>query len=82
MKHRVIVEYDYPVEHKTPVKADIYLHGDKVTTGNIKPLQEELEEIKEKIKKQYSHYTDYGVQLGCESSCEIIDKEIAELKGE
>ena len=37
---------------------------------------------KEKIKKQYSHYTDYGVQLGCESSCEIIDKEIAELKGE
>ena len=42
MKYKAIVEYEYPIEHKPPVKADIYLHGDKVTTSEIKPLQTEL----------------------------------------
>lgn len=41
MKHRVIVEYDYPVEHKTPVKAELTLHGDRVETWNIKSLGQE-----------------------------------------
>lgn len=45
-------------------------------------VEEEFEKLKEEIKKQYSFYTDYGVQCGCESSCEIIDKRIKELKGE
>lgn len=39
MKYKAIVEYEYPIEHKPPVKADIYLHGDKVTTREITPLR-------------------------------------------
>jgi len=36
MKFNAIVEYEYPVEHKTPVKAELILHGDSVVTENIK----------------------------------------------
>ena len=39
MKYKAIVEYEYPIEHKPPVKADIYLHGDKVSTKKIKPIK-------------------------------------------
>ena len=42
MKFKCIVEYEYPVKHKPPVKADIYLHGDKVVTSEIKSLQNEF----------------------------------------
>jgi len=38
-KYKVIVEYEYPCEHKPPVEADIYLHGDKVTTSEITPIK-------------------------------------------
>ena len=41
MKFRAIVEYEYPTEHKPPVKAEIVLHGDRVTTENIKRIDEE-----------------------------------------
>lgn len=41
MKFRAIVEYEYPIEHKPPVKAEIVLHGDRVTTENIKRIDEE-----------------------------------------
>lgn len=30
MKFIALVEYDYPVEHKPPVKAELVLHGDRV----------------------------------------------------
>lgn len=36
MKYKCIVEYEYPTEHKPPVSAEIYLHGDKVKTTDIK----------------------------------------------
>ena len=39
MKFKCIVEYEYPVEHKQPVKADIVLHGDRVTTDKIVPYK-------------------------------------------
>lgn len=38
-KFKCIVEYEYPIEHKPPVKADIYLHGDKVSTREITPIR-------------------------------------------
>lgn len=40
MKHKVVVEYEYPVEHKTPVKAELILHGDSVETWDVKPLKQ------------------------------------------
>ena len=36
MKFIALVEYDYPVEHKPPVKAELVLHGDRVETENVK----------------------------------------------
>lgn len=41
MKFRVLVEYEYPIEHKTPVKAELILHGDRVVTDNIKWIEQE-----------------------------------------
>lgn len=41
MKFKAIVEYEYPVEHKPPVKAEIVLHGDRVITDNIKWIDQE-----------------------------------------
>lgn len=41
MKYKCIVEYDYPVSHKTPFKAILYLHGDSVQTDRIKPFYDE-----------------------------------------
>ena len=35
MKFIALVEYDYPVEHKPPVKAELVLHGDRVDAENI-----------------------------------------------
>ena len=39
MKFKVLVEYEYPTEHKLPVKAELVLHGDRVTTDKIKWLE-------------------------------------------
>lgn len=47
MKYKCIVEYEYPIEHKPPVKAEIVLHGDRVYATEIKPLPKRLEIIKE-----------------------------------
>lgn len=41
MKFKALVEYDYPVDHKPPVKAEIILHGDRVVTNNIKRIGQE-----------------------------------------
>lgn len=41
MKFKVMVEYEYPIEHKCPVKAEIILHGDKVISDNIEWLEQE-----------------------------------------
>ena len=41
MKFKAIVEYEYPIEHKPPVKAEIVLHGDRVITDNIKWVEQE-----------------------------------------
>lgn len=41
MKFRVLAEYEYPVAHKPPVKAELVLHGDTVTTSSIKPIERE-----------------------------------------
>ena len=41
MRFRVVVGYEYPVEHKPPVKAEIILHGDRVVTDNIELLEQE-----------------------------------------
>ena len=39
-KYKCIVEYEYPVDHKLPVKAEIVLHGDRVVTDRITPYKE------------------------------------------
>jgi hypothetical protein len=41
MKFKVLVEYEYPIEHKIPVKAELILHGDRVVTDNIKWVEQE-----------------------------------------
>jgi hypothetical protein len=41
MKFKILVEYEYPVEHKPPVKAELILHGDRVVTDNIKWIEQE-----------------------------------------
>jgi len=41
MKFKAIVEYEYPIEHKPPVKAELILHGDRVVTDSIEPLPQE-----------------------------------------
>ena len=40
MKFKCVVEYDYPIDHKPPVKAIIMLHGDTVETDRIAPYVE------------------------------------------
>ena len=52
MTYKAIFEYEYPCEHKPPVKADIYLHGNKVSTRKIKPFQTDLEKIKAEIREK------------------------------
>lgn len=39
MKFKCVVEYEYPHEHKPPIEAEIYLHGDMVSTSEIKPIK-------------------------------------------
>ena len=39
MKFKCVVEYEYPHEHKPPIQAEIYLHGDKVLTEEITPIR-------------------------------------------
>jgi hypothetical protein len=73
MKFRAIVEYEYPIEHKPPVKAEIILHGDRVVTDNIKPLEQESKPMVEidlysVIKQKYIER-------------EVLDKIRAEIKG-
>ena len=41
MKFKCIVEYEYPVSHKPPVKAELVLHGDRVVTDNIEPYNKQ-----------------------------------------
>jgi len=49
MKFIALVEYEYPVEHKPPVKAELVLHGDRIETDNIIligcPIRNELKSI-------------------------------------
>ena len=66
MKFKVIVEYEYPIEHKPPVKAEIVLHGDKVITDNIKWVKQEPKidilraEIEQKIiKRPYMDFKEH-----------------------
>lgn len=61
MNFKAIVEYEYPVEHKPPVKAEIVLHGDRVITDNIKWLKESkenkdvLDKIRNEIERLHYH---------------------------
>ena len=80
MRFRAIVEYEYPVEHKPPVKADIYLHGDKVTTGNIKPFKAELEEIKAEIQNLTTNNFLEMISKG--EAIQIVDNHIKELNND
>lgn len=45
MKYRGIFEYEYPIEHKTPVGIDVHLHGDcvkgKIIEWEYRPLEQE-----------------------------------------
>lgn len=80
MKFKCIVEYEYPVEHKPPVKADIYLHGDKVTTREIKALQEELEKIKTEIVDIEEPDHDFeGFYYCLDKAIKILEKHIKEV---
>lgn len=64
MKYRGIFEYEYPIEHKTPVSIDVYLHGDcvkgKIIEWEYRPLEQNP------ISKN-----DLGVD--CISRAEVLD---------
>lgn len=73
MKHKVVVEYEYPVEHKTPVKAELILHGDSVETWDVKPLEQESKWIPvdkkrpigfEKVLVTYRLHRDESIHVG------------------
>ena len=53
MKYRYIVEYDYPVAHKPPVKAELILHGDKVVTDKIEIFGDKMRRDEFPIVKEY-----------------------------
>lgn len=87
MKYKCIVTYEYPVDHKPPVLAEIYLHGDKVKTSDIEPAHidkiKELEKIKsemEALDLWGAVFERYNKALG--DCIDIIDEHITELKGE
>ena len=86
MIFKAIVEYEYPVEHKPPVKAEIVLHGDRVITDNIKWLKElkenndaleqiraEIEEERDKVYQNRQGCDTYYAD-GLDTALEIIDK--------
>lgn len=64
MKFKAIVEYEYPMDHKPPVKAEIVLHGDRVITDNIKTIEQEPCEDcisrAEALKHSHIEYDDDG----------------------
>ena len=78
MKFKVLVEYEYPIEHKIPVKAELILHGDRVVTDNIKWVEQEpiLDKIRAEIYQLHCHpkldfiKTDEVVEM----ALDIIDK--------
>ena len=89
MKHKCVVTHEYPVNHKPPVLAEIYIHGEKIQTRDIEPIYtnpiiEELEKIKAEFSNlQKAHHIWLIDQDALIDECsEIIDKHIAELKGE
>lgn len=76
MKYKAIVEYEYPCEHKPPVKADIYLHGDKVSTRKITPINKGRWE-----RKEEQFYGDnYYVCSKCGESYDIGGANINDFK--
>ena len=72
MKFKVIVEYEYPIEHKCPVKAEIVLHGDKVISDNIEWLEQEpCEDCK--------HYGKLSLDCGrCDDDCSMFEPQESE----
>ena len=76
-KYKVIVEYEYPCEHKPPVKADIYLHGDKVSTRKITVI----ENITAKIEAEKNKLNVEGELFYSKSEIKVFDKCLEFLKG-
>lgn len=66
MKFKILVEYEYPVEHKLPIKAELILHGDRVVTDNIKPLEQEPKSEWEHDHEILKAYSD--------GASEVLDK--------
>ena len=76
MKFKAVVEYEYPIEHKPPVKAEIILHGDRVITENIKRIEQEpcedavsRQEVKEQMIK-------YGFRAPDMTVTEFVEDEL------
>lgn len=88
MKFRVLVEYEYPVEHKTPVKAELILHGDRVVTDNIKWIEQEpkkghwidIDETHSKCSRcgaVFEIYSENGEAIYC-PNCGSDNREVKE----
>jgi hypothetical protein len=73
MKFKAVVEYEYPVEHKLPVKAELILHGDRVVTDNIKPLEQEPVIRDNGVKDELNRAKD-ELDVDCVSRQAVLDE--------
>lgn len=72
MKFKCVIEYEYPVEHKPPVKAEIVLHGDRVTTDKIVSYKERPHENWEYLKEHITEMRDADGELNQKDTCKFI----------
>lgn len=82
MKFKVLVEYEYPIEHKLPVKAEIVLHGDRVVTDNIKWIEQEPKSEWEQDHEILKAYSDGVNEVLDNIRAEIESLERFEIRGE
>ena len=74
MKFKCIVEYEYPVSHKPPVRAELVLHGDRVVTDNIEPYKKQKQGKWEKKmfdawECSYCHKVEYTQDIASYHYC-------------
>ena len=81
MKFKCIVEYEYPVSHKPPVKAELVLHGDRVVTDNIEPYNQKQGKWCRKMSWECSccHKVEYTQDIASYHYCRHCGAKMGEV---